>query len=418
MIGALSIAMTPDGLRPDRRLPARLTGRRPSRPPDGADLELDPPVHERVRHPRLERARRRCHPHGDGGRRCSFVGLAAVLAADARSGRGGAARAGSEPRSPSLGGPLLRRSAPRPMFGGAWPTVLVRPRAASSGRDRSDRPSGDPAALSWRSLMPRGTAAMRDYDCRRRAPRPLPAGRRAEPPPGVHMPAASFRPILASIAFAVVIYGLVFGGWLLTMGLIMVVVSLVGWLRDARAEYVLAEAADVTGHLDSLPAPRVPTGTIALFGALFVLGIILNSGIIPNGSASGATGGSPAPGGSATPGGSAAPGGSPAPGGSAAANLRPPTSRSPPRASSTTPPTLTSTAGQPFTIAFVNKDAGIPHDIEVADAGGAILFEGATITGVSSTVYSVPPLKAGDLQVPMQVAPEHGRGAHRQVGCE
>ena len=244
------------------------------------------------------------------------------------------------------------------------------------------------------TLLYWGAESMRDYDHAAGATT-LPAVVPAEPPPGVHMPGPSFRPIVAAVAVAAMFYGLVFGGWLLAMGLIMLVVSLVGWLRDARAEYALAERADTSGHLDSLPAPRVPTGTFALFGALFVLGIILNSGIIPSGSASGATGGSPAPGGSTTPGGSAAPGGSPAPGGSAAAN--------PPAADVTVTAngiaydtaTLTSTAGQPFTIAFVNKDAGIPHDIEVADAGGAILFEGATITGVSSTVYSVPPLKAG-----------------------
>ena len=150
------------------------------------------------------------------------------------------------------------------------------------------------------TLLYWGAESMRDYDHAAGATT-LPAVIPTEPPPGVHMPGPSFRPIVAAVAVAAMFYGLVFGGWLLAMGLIMLVVSLVGWLRDARAEYALAERADISGHLDSLPAPRIPTGTFALFGALFVLGIILNSGIIPSGSASGATGGSPAPGGSRLP---------------------------------------------------------------------------------------------------------------------
>jgi plastocyanin len=168
-------------------------------------------------------------------------------------------------------------------------------------------------------------------------------------------------------------------------------VSLVGWLRDARAEYKLAERADRTSHLDSLPSPRAPTGTFALFGALFVLALILNSGIIPSGSASGSTGeASPGPSGSAAAGGSGAPGGSTAPGSQPPADVTVTA-----QGIAFDVKTISATAGKPLTIAFVNKDPSIPHDIEVADASDKVLFEGATITGVNSTVYSVPPLNAG-----------------------
>ncbi len=95
---------------------------------------------------------------------------------------------------------------------------------------------------------------MRDYDRAAGSGTTLPAVVHAGPPPGVHMPGPSFRPILAAIAVAVLFYGLVFGGWLLAIGLIMLVLSLVGWLRDARAEYVLAERADANGP------PRQPAG--------------------------------------------------------------------------------------------------------------------------------------------------------------
>ncbi len=247
------------------------------------------------------------------------------------------------------------------------------------------------ALLYW------GAEAMRDYDHVAHGTSTLPAVLPSEPPPGVHMPGPSFRPIVAAIAVAVVLYGLVFGGWLLVAGVVMLVVSLVGWLRDARAEYTLAVRADSSGHLDSLPSPRAPTGTFALFGALFVLALILNSGLIPSGSASGASGGaSPSPGGSPAPGGSAGAGGSTAPGGSGApASLPPADVTVTAQGIEFDTKTISATAGKPLAIAFVNNDAGIPHDIEIADGSGGLVFEGPTITGVTSTVYSVPPLNAG-----------------------
>ncbi|MEO8228888.1 MAG: cupredoxin domain-containing protein [Chloroflexota bacterium] len=236
------------------------------------------------------------------------------------------------------------------------------------------------------SLLYWGAEAMRDYDRVAAADRSLPAVIHPGPPPGVHMPGPSFRPVIAAIAMAVLLFGLVFGGWLLAVGLLMLVISLVGWLRDARAEYVLAERADDAGHLEAMPAPRVPKGTFALFGALFVLAVILNSGLIPSGSASGSSGDA-----------SAAPASSGAPGGSSAPGLSQPPADVTVTAQDIKfdPASLTGTAGEGLTIAFVNEDPGVPHDIEVADGSGAILFEGQTISGKASTTYSVPALKAG-----------------------
>ena len=56
---------------------------------------------------------------------------------------------------------------------------------------------------------------------------------------------------------------------------------------------------------------------------------------------------------------------------------------------------LEATAGQPFQIAFDNQDAGIPHNIQISDSGGAMVFEGETINGVAQTTYNVPALTAG-----------------------
>lgn len=236
------------------------------------------------------------------------------------------------------------------------------------------------------SLLFWGAEAMRDYDRTTAANTSLPAVIHPGPPPGVHMPGPSFRPVVAAIALTVLMFGLVFGGWLLAVGLIMLIISLVGWLRDARSEYVLAERADASGHLDAMPAPKTPIGTLALFGALFVLAIILNSGLIPSGSASGANAGA-----SAAPAGSGAPGGSSAPGPS----LPPADVTVTAKDIKFDPTSLSATAAKGLTIAFNNDDPGVPHDIEVADSSGTILFEGATISGKASTVYTVPPLKAG-----------------------
>jgi plastocyanin len=56
---------------------------------------------------------------------------------------------------------------------------------------------------------------------------------------------------------------------------------------------------------------------------------------------------------------------------------------------------LEAPANQPFTIAFDNQDAGIPHNIQIADSSGAFVFEGDTINGVAQITYTVPALAAG-----------------------
>jgi plastocyanin len=105
---------------------------------------------------------------------------------------------------------------------------------------------------------------------------------------------------------------------------------------------------------------------------------------------------SSAPSGSATPNGSAAPSGSAAPGASGGST-------------GTTGTTvnvvalniafdnaaLQAAAGQAFVIAFDNQDSGIPHNIEIKDAGGASAFKGEIITGPAKATYQIPALTAG-----------------------
>lgn len=56
---------------------------------------------------------------------------------------------------------------------------------------------------------------------------------------------------------------------------------------------------------------------------------------------------------------------------------------------------LSAPANTAFTIDFQNDDNGIPHNVEIKDQGGSVLFTGETFNGVDKREYAVPPLAAG-----------------------
>jgi plastocyanin len=233
----------------------------------------------------------------------------------------------------------------------------------------------------------------------------LPAVGLQGPPPGVHVPGPSWRPIVGALGTALLFLGLVFGEWLLAVGVIALIFGLVGWLPDARKEYVKTVEADQTGHLENIPAPRVPTRSLTILALLVIGAVILQSGVFVDKSASGGTpGGSGAPaasapapsggpaasggaGGSAASGGSAAPGGGG--GGSADVSVEA-------KGIAFTQTSWTGPANKPFTIAFSNQDPGTPHNIEIKDSTGAVAFKGDIFNGVDTKTYQVPALPAGD----------------------
>ncbi|HET9756059.1 MAG TPA: cupredoxin domain-containing protein, partial [Candidatus Limnocylindrales bacterium] len=57
--------------------------------------------------------------------------------------------------------------------------------------------------------------------------------------------------------------------------------------------------------------------------------------------------------------------------------------------------TITAPADVPFKLEFVNDDAGIQHNVEIKDGGGASVFKGEIFAGVATKVYDVPALGAG-----------------------
>jgi len=213
------------------------------------------------------------------------------------------------------------------------------------------------------------------------------------PPEGVHLPGPSFRPFLGAVGVAMLMLGFVFGGWLLAAGVIALIATLVGWLVDARTEYVQAVEADTTGHLESLPPPRTPALLLGALAVLLIGGVVLQAGWLPPQGVSG--------GNDATPSGGPPASGAPPSGGSG----EPGGSGGPPPAEGDVvvhaknvaflETTLTAPAGRPFTLAFVNEDPGTPHNVELKDGSGASVFKGEVFPGVETRVYDVPSLPAG-----------------------
>ncbi len=232
----------------------------------------------------------------------------------------------------------------------------------------------------------------------------LPAVVHEGPPPGVHVPGPSWRPIFGALGTALLFLGLVFGEWLLAVGVIAWIIGLVGWLPDAGKEYVKTVEADQTGHLENIPAPRVPTRQLTFLAILVIGAVVLQSGALADKSATGGTaGGSVAPAASAAagsnaPGTSAGAGGSAAPGASAPAGSGGGTADVSVEAKGVafTQASWTGPANKAFTIAFSNQDPGTPHNIEIKDSTGAVVFKGDIFNGVDTRIYQVPALPAGD----------------------
>ena len=227
---------------------------------------------------------------------------------------------------------------------------------------------------------------MRDYDHVEPTAVILPAVIHDGPPPGVHMPGPSFRPFLAGLSMMVIVFGLVFGIPLLVAGFLMLATTLIGWLRDARTEYSLVEEADRTGHVRNAPAPHYPSGTLTFFAVVVIAALLVNFRIIPPAdSGGGSAAASGAPTASAGGGGPAGPSVPPADVTIVAQNI----------AYTTT--TASAATNKPFTIAFDNRDAGIPHNvsIHIGPATGQQVFLGKIVTGPIVEIYDVPPLPAG-----------------------
>jgi plastocyanin/mono/diheme cytochrome c family protein len=59
------------------------------------------------------------------------------------------------------------------------------------------------------------------------------------------------------------------------------------------------------------------------------------------------------------------------------------------------PTALTAPADTSFTLSFDNQDANIPHDVQISDPSGAVVFKTDTFPGPEKRDYTVPALPAG-----------------------
>lgn len=230
------------------------------------------------------------------------------------------------------------------------------------------------------TLLLWGREAVRDYDHVEPA-RTLPAVVHEGPPPGVHMPGPSIRPLLGALGTGALFGGLVLGGWVLIIAVIFLIWTLLGWLADFTAEYRNIEDADRTGHLENLPARGWPTSALRLFVVAFVVVAVAQSGLI--GSLGAAAGGAGASGSPSASGGAA--------GGGSSADLTVVA-----KDVAFDKRDLSIAGGKAFTIDFKNQDpAGVPHNIQIKDAGGAIVQDQPTIDGGKETVYNFNALQPG-----------------------
>ena len=212
----------------------------------------------------------------------------------------------------------------------------------------------------------------------------LPDVEHTGPPPGVHMPGPSFLPFLAALGAALLFLGLVFGGWILAAGVIALILTLAGWMGAARAEYDKTVQADSTGHLENIPDPRTPKLLLSGLAIMLVAAFVIQIGWIPPASGEEA---SPGPSGAPVePGGPGEPGTSPVAGATPTVHAKD---------VQFVDQTFQAPANKEFELDFVNEDAGIPHNIEIKDGGGNVIFKGDIVTGVKTATYKVPALQPG-----------------------
>jgi plastocyanin len=226
--------------------------------------------------------------------------------------------------------------------------------------------------------------ALRDYD-RIEPNRSLPAIIHRGPPPGVHMPGPSIRPLLGALGAAALLGGLVAGGWVLVLAVIFLVWTLLGWLLDFTAEYRKVEEADRTGHLENIPDRRLPTRTLQVFAVLFALVVLSQLGIFPPASPTTAGG----------PGASGAPGAS----GPVPSGLGPPGGALEVVAKTIAfdKKALEVAAGKPFAIVFHNEDPPTTtHDIDIRSKDGTTLKDQQPTPGGTTQTYQYDALQAGD----------------------
>jgi hypothetical protein len=254
--------------------------------------------------------------------------------------------------------------------------------AAGSAGSHGQLMAAIPAALpsgTWRAGPVAALPALA-------SPGPSAAAVVVQPPPGVHMPGPSPWPFFAPIGIALAFYGLIFNPILIVGGVALGAIAAIGWLRDANREW---RSTDVVGHavptyLD--PVQAWPRRLLPLFAVVIAVSVLL--AVLP------ALGGW-------------------------LATLRPADATPTPllvpaipeiAASSATSfetTLLITPAGRPFELVFHNRDAGVPHNVMIANGPdrATVYLDGEVIDGPADITYQVPSLDPGDYYFLCRVHP-------------
>lgn len=209
-----------------------------------------------------------------------------------------------------------------------------------------------------------------------------------EPPPGVHLPGPSPWPFFAPIALLFVFAGLIFGPLLLLGGLAMGVVAAFGWYLDAGREFRQVDAGQLAEPRTRDPRRAFPIGVVKLYFGIAAVVILITVApalfrFLPSGGVPGSSGG----GGGQTP------------------SANPVISAS--SAVSFDQKDVVVIAGQPLKLTFDNKQAGVPHNVDIYDSAAKSkdIAKGDVVTGPANVVYDVPSLQPGTYYFQCDVHP-------------
>ncbi len=208
---------------------------------------------------------------------------------------------------------------------------------------------------------------------------PAEAAAYPEPPPGVHLPGPSPWPFFAPIAMAVVLLGVIFSSVLIVGGLILGGHRRHRLVPRRRARVPLDRGASATPfHRRATRSGSWPGRLVPVFGAVIAISVLITLAPVGLSWLNSLT---------------------PARGHSDADRRAPAV----PQISASTAVSfdtklLIVPAGRPFELVFNNNQAGVPHNVDIADsaARNTLYFDGEMITGVATITYQVPALDPGD----------------------
>jgi plastocyanin len=207
-----------------------------------------------------------------------------------------------------------------------------------------------------------------------------------EPPPGVHMPGPSPWPFFLPIAATVMLFGVIFSSILIVGGLILAVIGLGGWLRDAWKEW---QSTEEVGH--AVPETRDPVKAwpkrlVPIFASVIAISVLITLAPVGLTYLNSLT---------------------PASAGPTAAAVPEVPEISASTAVSFETSTLVVPAGRPFDLIFHNKQEGVPHNVKLTESSAAtnVLFDGEIVTGPTDITYNVPAIDEGDYYFLCQVHP-------------